>query len=511
MAFLALWVMVMASLASASPFRAVVCDAGSTGTRLYIYSLDENGKMTSITGKKSKPGLSAVDPADAAEYLIPLIENAEHLLGKDHEALPIYVIGTAGMRLLDQNMQQKIYRAAATNLPALLKKKKLNFSVKLQNFRTASGQEEGYWGFLAANFLQERIGSKLTGVGDSSNLTGVLDLGGSSTQISYKCSTSETEPIQKEDMFTHSFLGFGARLARHKVWSTFVEKNPCGFQGQVSIVKGKQQTLLGTGESAVCRSAIEKVLLDNSTCSRADSCYFANVPKPKTSSCGEFLAISLYFYAMDCLRHVSILLSKKEDLSPAKLTQLRSFTSAWPSPSIKEIEAAGEVFCSQTYTKATKWEHKETPKDDLDGRCFEVNYIAALLRAYDVSEDAHLVSFVKDAKGSEVEWTLGVFLEENLNVQSVYPNVTFNVFEESSTIEMEAENGFALLYVMLALALFGLMLVVAKITTNRSVLSLLSAPMEFIIVPDIPQISEVSGEDKPHEVEMVTQTQLQQA
>merc|ERR1719272_332730 len=91
--------------------------------------------------------------------------------------------------------------------------------------RVFAGEEEGVYGWLASNLLQGTLGTD--------NTWGVVDLGGASAQITYRCSSedilSNTYEVALTDMkaerigeeratksqpgtirlFTHSFLYFG--------------------------------------------------------------------------------------------------------------------------------------------------------------------------------------------------------------------------------------------------------------------------------------------------------------
>jgi len=475
-------------MVSEDKFNAIVCDAGSTGTRLYIYSIDSNGELTTITGKKAKPGLSSVQPDDAAEYLLPLIEDADrHIPPEVRSRVPIYVIATAGMRLLPQADQKTLYDRAVNDLKLLLKRRELPYHVDRNNFRTSSGLEEGFWGFLAANFLEHRLGSDLS-ESEGKELAGVLDLGGSSTQISFKCSAGGAEEdgereigrgdivtehgdearqmFEKErhedersnatasdvnstrksevrinDMFVHSFLGYGAVLARKRL-EMFVAsrqpQNPCDFEAYtrelaVSTSSADQEiiSLKGTGSGVECREEIRESVIKAGSCD-SPPCFFNNVSKPSSSVCGDFVAISLYFFAMDCLRSFAagvrnftsadVAPDEKEGRESAKYRPLNetetqvmdSFIHHWPRPSIREIAAVADVFCANNWENVATWYHDETPDmQSWSGRCFEVNYIATLLKdGYGLAEDSHSVTFVKDVKGSEIEWTLGAFLQE---------------------------------------------------------------------------------------------------
>lgn len=95
----------------------IVIDAGSTGSRLFVYSwpthsgnahdlikiqpvLNAEGKPIV---KKVSPGLSsfADNPHDAIAYLQPLMDTAAiHVPPDKHQMTPFFLMGTAGMRLL---------------------------------------------------------------------------------------------------------------------------------------------------------------------------------------------------------------------------------------------------------------------------------------------------------------------------------------------------------------------------------------------------------------------------
>lgn len=103
-----------------SPFEyrhAVVVDAGSSGSRLFVYCVPSKsvteGTIPQITlcidsaglplTKKINPGLSsfANDPASAEPYIMGLMKFAATYIPKSlHNATPVYILATAGMRLL---------------------------------------------------------------------------------------------------------------------------------------------------------------------------------------------------------------------------------------------------------------------------------------------------------------------------------------------------------------------------------------------------------------------------
>ena len=225
----------------ASPY-VILCDAGSTGTRLYVYSLPPFGQHVSSNptdlpydmhavqiqeGPKIKPGLSAQTPATAGTYLLPAFEAALGMIPPEyHASTPVYVYATAGMRLLDAQLQTDIYDSLAEGL--LSHPDVVPFKVERENLGTIDGEDEGYFAALAVNYLGGVIGSDLVtlpalpekgsdglpdrndldrnrrqlawfgskkGSAQGSNnsnhrtLLGALDLGGASAQIVFDSST----------------------------------------------------------------------------------------------------------------------------------------------------------------------------------------------------------------------------------------------------------------------------------------------------------------------------------
>lgn len=96
---------------------AIVVDAGSSGSRLFVYCipfrnsgenilpsitlcLDDQGEPLT---KKVTPGLSsfASDPSSAQPYIANLLSFAARNIPKRYHAVtPVYILATAGMRLL---------------------------------------------------------------------------------------------------------------------------------------------------------------------------------------------------------------------------------------------------------------------------------------------------------------------------------------------------------------------------------------------------------------------------
>lgn len=190
---------------------AVVCDAGSTGTRAYVYSLahDVGARVQAQRAAKVKPGLSTFGtrPHEAVDYLMGLVVDAMPLVPVNlRSRTPLFVRATAGMRLLPDDQQQAVYDALFAGLLArqahtVSDVAEFPFLIQRENFATLTGDEEGFFGLVAVNYLKGVIGADLmpamSGL-DRENavahrkymdgqpwIIGALDLGGSSTQISF--------------------------------------------------------------------------------------------------------------------------------------------------------------------------------------------------------------------------------------------------------------------------------------------------------------------------------------
>ena len=158
-------------------------------------------------------------------------------------------------------------------------------------------------------------------------IVGALDMGGSSNQLilhSAEIKNAQTsqngEPVTQSDFWSHSWLNFGVERVQQKLVeyltknhsalnnTTFskVVSNPCGFVGH-EAVHGEHHVLLGTGDVQACREILRNTLWDNVSSPESETGSAAygvdGVVSPKVDD-HEFYAMSVYFYALDCIRHL---------------------------------------------------------------------------------------------------------------------------------------------------------------------------------------------------------------
>lgn len=178
----------------------VIVNCGSSGTRAHIYQwltrldypellhhiepmTDENGKP--ITYDISEKGLSAVSPhpEDAVEYMKPLLEFISANIPKDrHSYTGVYIMATAGMRLLDESEQQEIMRLLKEYIEN-------NYDFKIVSTDVISGADEGKYQWISLNskakrFLNKNIDPKKV------KTFAVFEMGGASLQVTYQLSNA---------------------------------------------------------------------------------------------------------------------------------------------------------------------------------------------------------------------------------------------------------------------------------------------------------------------------------
>lgn len=201
-----------------------VIDAGSTGSRLHVFSydLDKQNSPINITerwSKKIKPGLATIeaDKTSIDNYLMNLFQDAPRI------NQPVYLYATAGMRLLSIPKQQKTH--------SLIQNWFENQSTwQLKSSRTITGSEEGVFGWLAVNY---QLGTFING----QESVGVMDMGGASVQVVFpvtNTTTTNNKDIQQItiygrhfDIFAHSFLGMGQTEVAHQ----FLDSKSCFING----------------------------------------------------------------------------------------------------------------------------------------------------------------------------------------------------------------------------------------------------------------------------------------
>lgn len=237
-----------ASQACENQLCAAVVDAGSTGTRvhLYTYEHDQNGRISNIReiwSQEIQPGLASINPKpnSVANYLTLLFNQAPET------NFPVYFYATAGMRLLPQLKQEIFYHEITQWFHQ-------HPEWSLQDVRTITGKEEAVFGWLAVNLQVHHSNHRNPPIG-------VMDMGGASVQIAFPVEASlnidpddlatVTFEGQRIKLFVHSFLGLGQTVFAYQ----FLDVKSC-YPNQYPLPSG----LTGQGNAETCQTDITKLI-----------------------------------------------------------------------------------------------------------------------------------------------------------------------------------------------------------------------------------------------------------
>ena len=228
-----------------------IIDAGSSGSRIYVYKWPIRSfsslpipltqvYQTALFVEKVNPGLSTFldNPEGAGPVIEKLLANAKPHIpeGISLSTVPVYLGATAGMRVLDPKAAEKIFEAIRNTL------RSSKFLFRDEWARIISGEEEGTYSWIAANYLKGAFEQ-----GAQKTTYGALDLGGASTQITFipeESILANMFPIRMSEhvnyqVYTHSYLYYGVNeaiarfnnlLLKDAGSSRFVD-NPCYPKG----------------------------------------------------------------------------------------------------------------------------------------------------------------------------------------------------------------------------------------------------------------------------------------
>ncbi|NWW74230.1 ENTP4 diphosphohydrolase, partial [Climacteris rufus] len=246
----------------------IVVDCGSSGSRIFVYCWPRhNGNPHELLDIKQmrdsnsnpvvmkiKPGISefASSPDKVSDYISPLLSfAAEHVPRSKHKETPLYILCTAGMRILPESQQKAILEDLLTDIPV-----HFDFLFSDSHAEVISGKQEGVYAWIGINFVLGRFehtddeeeamvevqipGSEPREPIFRKRTVGILDMGGVSTQIAYEvpktvsfaspqqeevaknllaefnlgCDAHQTEHVYR--VYVATFLGFGGNAARQR-------------------------------------------------------------------------------------------------------------------------------------------------------------------------------------------------------------------------------------------------------------------------------------------------------
>src|SRR5277367_4525760 len=286
----------------------VILDAGSSGTRLHIYrwldaSIAREGASAKALHslpvletrdnwtKKTHPGVSTFGESPdlvGPDHLQPLLDHAlQSIPDNAIEDTPLFLLGTAGMRLLPDAQRTALLKQICSFTRSYTSFLIPDCDLHVQ---VIPGETEGLYGWVAANYLLGGFDSpKEHAHGKGHHTYGFLDMGGASAQIAFAPNTTEASRhaddlkllrLRTVDgvaaeyrVFVTTWLGFGVNEARKRYVdalvtafanpSTIEMPDPCLHAGLTMTINGtvfddsdnalaEQPHLLGTGRFDEC-------------------------------------------------------------------------------------------------------------------------------------------------------------------------------------------------------------------------------------------------------------------
>ena len=429
----------------------VIIDCGSSGSRVFIcYWPPHTGSKSELLNIKQmldadgnpvrmkiKPGISsyADNVTSASESLRPLLNFASrHIPQEKQQETPLYILATAGMRMLPRQKQNAILGDLRQKVPLMSK-----FHVTDSMIEVITGKQEGIYLWIATNYMLNRfkhhhshpLGHSHHTHGVSPTVptedvkrkqtTGTIEIGGASLQIAYEVPYNQSVPVDlsatinlgcdahetvhEYKVYVTTHLGYGSDLARKRYVNDLYSKNiekmkknemvtdPCLPTDMVDepTVGNTSFKLTGTGEFNRCRVILQALLNESAPCKKSP-CSFNGVFQPQIDfNKAEFYGFAEFWYSSNNVFRIG-----------GKYRH-------------KMLDAAAVDFCK------TRWAlHKRHyamgfyPKADtfrIKYQCFKSAWMTTVLHkglkfpdGYKGLKTAQLIN------GKEVQWTLGALL-----------------------------------------------------------------------------------------------------
>lgn len=459
-------------------------DAGSSGSRVQIYTWssisaesrellkiqflkDESGNdvFTKIT-----PGLSSTssNPSFASDYIEPLLDfAAKHIPEREHDSTPLYILATAGMRLLDKDNQEKILADLRQDIP-----KKYKFHFEPSHFAVITGKEEGIYSWIALNYLTHKLevhdplqkpatihleGKKVV---TRERTIGMLEMGGASTQIAFEITSKRdldllkrrqglssidelkdvlievnlaTDPEDWEKtylLYVKTFLGLGANEARERHWkqllnnylSTLNATTLAGSVGHPLISDPCMNPSVRETKTFQIKPKLNQILNDSIT--------FDIQGTGKYDDCTIMLKDMLDVKKEDpTVCSIRIAECPVTDLSKTRVsfhgTEFYGFSEFFYSTDDvyhlggnydhKQVLEATKKHCSfGWYSMPRHYDIKSHPRADderLRTQCFKGSYIMSFLHdGLKMPETYSSFKTVHEIEGNQAQWTLGALI-----------------------------------------------------------------------------------------------------
>jgi hypothetical protein len=254
----------------------VIIDAGSSGSRIYLYKSLKKGATIQVEDlwgfePKDVPGLSDFKERPNEAYnagIVPLLHPLRAFFGGkglNERDTTVHVLATGGLRLLDPVQSEAILGAISTGLKTT--------QFKVGRIGILPSELEGLLAWADLNALLGRLAP-------GKETLGIVEIGGASAQIAYEIKGQAVAAAKIWQLQGHSyrivsrsFLGLGQNAARKSMIHSVgggVDGNPCYPQGvSVADKKTSVDALTGSFDASRCKSLYLDVIRQNPDFDRA--------------------------------------------------------------------------------------------------------------------------------------------------------------------------------------------------------------------------------------------------
>lgn len=466
---------------------AVLIDAGSSGSRVHIYvwppHSGDSRQLLQIrylkdeagndVAKRIKPGLSSCysDVSSASDYMKPLLDFAsEHVPASKHKETPLFILATAGMRLLNVKQQEAILNDLRTDIP-----NEYSFLFPPASAQVITGKEEGIYSWISVNYLMGRFDHSVNAeqpvainlgkgpITTRQRSIGMLEMGGASVQIAFEITSKyELEEIKQRRnaksesgmqdvlaefnlgcsdhdtdhsylLYVTTFLGLGANTARDTYLKTYLGSE---------LAKNKSVSNNLMAQNEVPKKSLSLKIVD--PCLSKEAVEHVNVTtKDRTyelviEGAGNFdVCRTKLLEFLDPKREVLAKCGSNSSSSSCPLKQLQEtrvsfsdsefygFSELWYTLEdvlrlggqynfFKFKDAAAEYCSTKWPVLESRFNKKLYPKADrerLIHECFKSVWVMVLLHdGLHMPNSYNKYKSVSIVGGSTVQWTLGALL-----------------------------------------------------------------------------------------------------
>lgn len=389
-------------------YYGILVDAGSSSSKMKIYkwsapkSVDYMPKIEFVEQVKFKTPITDFtdDPEGLSNYVDDmLIWGAENIPEEKHSSTPILLQATAGMRFLESEVTYDLL----SQVREILSNSSRNpfAPITHDDVSVLSGEEEGVYSWIAANYLLGFFDSKKP----VSESVGIMEMGGGSTQIAfipegpvYDGEFQVRLANRRYSIYVHSYLNFGVNGMKREIADHILSEDPtsdhvlepCVLKDDkttISLEDGVTVEVIGDSNATRCHQVLQELMkpVEGIDC-QPKPCVIREVYQPDIGN-GHFYATSAFAYA------------------PKHLNAVRGDGTL----DLEQLFESGQEYCALTLEEAVELYPNNSPKY-LSGDCMMANYIPTLLQHYGFSLDTHKVTLTSKIGSEQIDWALGSML-----------------------------------------------------------------------------------------------------